>query len=97
MTTQLRIYTINKGKLRQFAQEWRENVYSLRLDFGYRIDGAWLVEENNQFVWQVSYAGPESWTSMEEAYYKSAARKAMEPNPARLIARAEEYFVESVL
>jgi hypothetical protein len=97
LSRQLRIYTINKGSLRQFAAEWKEQVYPLRLQHGYQIDGAWLIAENNQFVWQLSYDGPESWQAMEDAYYSSAARKAMEPNPARLIARVEEYFVEEVL
>ena len=39
MTTQLRIYTINRGELEQFAREWREKVAPLREGHGYEIDG----------------------------------------------------------
>jgi hypothetical protein len=94
MAEQLRIYTINRGELRNFADEWREKIRPLRLDLGFQIGGAWLVEETNQFVWLLSYDGPDSWAARDAAYYSSPQRQAMEPNPARLIARVEEYFVE---
>lgn len=97
MPTQLRIYTINRGKLHQFAKEWREQVHPLRIEHGFQIAGAWKIEGTNQFAWLVSYNGPEDWDAKEAAYYASASRHALDPNPARLIARAEEYFVESVL
>lgn len=97
MTTQLRIYTINRGKLGQFAREWREKVAPLRLEHGFAIDGAWMMADTNQFVWFLRYEGPADWAAKEAAYYASAGRMGMEPNPARLIARAEERFVEKVL
>jgi hypothetical protein len=97
VTTQLRIYTINRGRLFQFAEEWQEKIRPLRQELGFRIDGAWLLEETNQFVWLLSYDGPEAWATLDNAYYASPKRLAMDPNPARLIARAEEYFTESVL
>ncbi len=97
MTVQLRLYTINQGRLRQFAEEWKANVLPLRLEHGFRVHGAWIIEETNQFAWLVGYDGPESWEAKESAYYASADRKAMAPNPARLIARPVQYFVESIL
>ena len=97
MATQLRIYTINRGQLHQFAKEWREKIRPLRLELGFQVDGAWLLEETNQFVWLLTYEGPESWETKDSAYYASPDRRKMEPNPARLIARVEEYFVESAV
>ena len=97
MTTQLRLYTINRGSLDLFAKEWKEQVLPLRIEHGFRIDGAWIIEETNQFAWLISHEGPESWEVRESAYYASAERKAMEPNPARLITRAEEHFIENIL
>jgi hypothetical protein len=96
MATQLRIYTINRGQLQQFAREWQEKILPLRLKLGFTVDGAWLVEAQNQFVWLLSYHGPEKWDNMDRAYYESEERQAMSPDPARLIARAEEYFARSV-
>ncbi len=97
MTVQLRLYTINSGRLRQFAEEWKANVLPLRLEHGFRVHGAWIIEETNQFAWLIGYDGPESWEAKESAYYASRKRKAMAPDPARLIARPEQYFVESIL
>ena len=97
MATQLRVYTINRGSLEQFAEEWKEKVYPLRLEHGFLIHGAWMMEESNQFIWLISYDGDESWEEKEKAYYSSADRSGMDPNPARLIARPEQSFVESVL
>jgi hypothetical protein len=37
MTTQLRIFTINKGRMDGFVQAWKAGVYPLRLKHGYRI------------------------------------------------------------
>ena len=97
MPTQLRLYTIDQGRLCQFAEEWKANVLPLRLEHGSRVHGAWIIEETNQFAWLIGYEGSESWEAKENAYYASAARKAIEPNPARLIARPERYFVETIL
>ena len=97
MPTQLRLYTINRDHLQQFAAEWKEKVLPLRLEHGFQIHAAGTIEATNQFFWLISYAGSESWESKEEAYYSSSERKAMDPNPARLIARSEHHFVENIL
>ena len=97
MTIQLRMYTINRGGLHLFAKEWKEIVLPLRIEHGFRIHGAWTIEETNQFAWLISYEGRESWEAKESAYYSSVNRKAMEPNPARLISRSEQYYVDSIL
>lgn len=96
-TTQLRLYTIRQGSLRQFAEEWRAQVLPLRLVQGFRVEGAWLVEETSLFAWLLSHDGPEGWDVADRAYYDSPARKAMDPDPARLIERAEERFVKAVI
>ena len=97
MTAQLRIYTINRGELQQFAEEWKEKVYPLRIEYGFAIQGAWTIESTNQFVWLISYEGDEDWQTQEAAYYSSAERESMDPNPARLIARPEHFEVERVM
>ncbi len=97
MTTQLRIYTINRGSLHLFAKEWEEKVLPLRIEHGFQIHGAWTIEDTNQFAWLISWEGQESWDAKENAYYSSTNRRSMEPNPARLISRQEQYDVESVL
>lgn len=97
MSTQLQIYTINRGRLHQFADEWKAQVLPLRIKHGFKVHDAWTIEESNQFAWLISYDGDKSWESKEKAYYSSPEREAMNPNPARLIARTEQDFVKSIM
>ncbi|GFE62845.1 NIPSNAP family protein [Geobacter sp. AOG2] len=97
MREQIRIYTINKGCLHQFVEEWRGKIRPLREKLGFRIIGAWAVEATNQFVWVQRYEGDKNWEEQDQAYFASDERRAMEPDPARLIARMEQYFAEPVL
>jgi hypothetical protein len=96
MPVQLRIYTINRGALREFAQEWQAKIRPLRVTFGFQVLGAWTVEATNQFVWLLAYDGPESWQAKDTAYYQSEQRRTIVPDPARHIARIEYHFVEPV-
>jgi len=96
-THQLRVYTINKGRLDDFIKGWREHVYPLRQQQGYKIPFAYAIRATNQFVWLVSYDGPETWEAKEKAYYSSSARKYVKPDPADLIARPEQLLAEPVI
>lgn len=96
MKHQLRIYTINHGMLDEFAQLWRKSVYPLRIKVGFQVTGAWVNREINQFVWILSYDGPQTWEEANNAYYASPERKALNPDPAQFIARMETYFIEDV-
>ena len=93
MQIQLRIYTINRGALQSFATEWAEKVAPLRSKVGFQVLGAWTVEATNQFVWLLGYDGTETWEFKDNVYYQSQERRAMNPDPARHIARIEQYFV----
>ncbi len=97
MPYQLRIYTINHGKLEAFTKAWQAGVYPLRQAHGFEIPGAWAIEETNQFIWYIGYEGEEEWDMKERTYYASAARQAMDPDPAQWIARAEHYFVKTII
>jgi hypothetical protein len=96
MTLQLRRYTINKGRLDDFIAAWKKGVYPLRQRHGFRIEGAWVIRERNEFVWLMSYDG-DDWEAKDKAYYASPERAALEPDPAQWIARTEHWFVASVL
>ena len=97
MPSQLRIYTINRGKLDDFVTAWRAGVYPLRQRFGFTIDAAWVIGERNEFVWVLTYDGPEEWQAREAAYYASPERAALDPDPAQYIARAEQWFISPIL
>ncbi len=97
MTIQLRTYTIRPGSMEQWVIEWKEQVKPLREKLGFAIQGAWTVPETSQFVWIMAYNGPKKWEDLDAAYFTAPERKAMDPNPARLIEKMEERFIAPVL
>jgi hypothetical protein len=94
---QLRLYTINRGRLDDFAAAWRSGVYPLRTRMGYRIPFAAKIPATNQFVWLIAYDGPETFEKKEQEYYASSARTGMTPDPAQLIARPDTWPVTPVV
>lgn len=96
--TQLRIYTINRGRLDDFVAAWQRGIYPLRQRLGFRIDGAWAIRDRNEFVWILSLEGTEEeWRARDAAYYASPERVALDPDPAQWIAQVNQWFVEPVL
>jgi hypothetical protein len=96
MPTQIHIYTINRGALDAFATEWRDQIKPLRAKFGFHVSGGWKITETNQFVWFLSRDDSEDWDTQNQAFYQSDERRSLDPDPARHIARAEQYFVDGV-
>ena len=80
-TTQLRTYLVRDGLLDDWVQRWREDIVPLRLELGFEIGGAWVDRERDQFVWLVSYDGPETFAERNALYWASHARKAMNLDP----------------
>ena len=86
MATQLRDYRIRSGELDRFAAEWSAGVAPLRRRVGFAIPAAWTVPDEDRFIWLLEHAG--NWARFEEAdaaYYASPERRALDPDPARLI------------
>ena len=93
MVSQLRIFTINRGKMDQFIEAWLQGVYPLRLKHGFTIEHAWVTRERNEFLWILSYDGPEDWESKDAAYYASEERNILDPDPRQYIAKSERRFI----
>jgi NIPSNAP len=96
-TTQVRIFTINKGKMNEFLSAWQKGVYPLRIKNGFKIEGAWVVQEKNKFIWILSYDGPDGFEAKDSAYYASQGRTTLKPDPVDYIADSEKYFIDSAL
>ena len=97
MVSQLRIFTINRGRMDEFIEAWLEGVYPLRRAHGFTIENAWVTEDRNQFLWILSYDGPEEWESKDTAYYASEERNVLDPDPRQYIARSERRFITPVV
>lgn len=94
MEYELRVYTIKPGRLDQFVEEWRAQVLPLRRRLGFDVRGAWTVPEEDLFVWLV---GADELARRDAAYYESAERAALEPDPARLVAVPRHWRLKPVL
>jgi NIPSNAP len=91
---QLRDYRVKTEELDEWLAEWREQVYPLRLASGFEVVGAWIAREQNRFVWII---GHDDLQAANDAYYASPDRAAMDPDPARHLARVEETRLERIL
>ena len=96
MTAQLRRYRIQPGQAGQFAQEWRAGVAPLHERHGFRVRG-WLVEDSDEFVWLLEHDDRAAFDRADAAYYASAERTSMTPDPARLVDEARTDWVTVVL
>ena len=90
MQWQLRIYRAKDGELDAFVQEWRERVLPLRRAKGFEVLGPW-VSDDDRFVWII---GHENLQASDEAYYASAERAAINPDPARHLTETEHVQLE---
>jgi hypothetical protein len=93
-TTQLRTYTVREGLLDEWVERWRAEIVPLRLELGFAIGGAWIDRERNQFVWLISYVGPEAFAERNAMYWASPARKAMDLDPNDYLLHTEDRTVE---
>jgi hypothetical protein len=93
----LRLYKIEPGCMDQWVEEWRAHIRPLREQHGFEVGGAWVAEQASTFVWLLGYAGPDGWDVADAAYYDSAERAAIEPDPARFIVEPQELAVRAVL
>jgi heme-degrading monooxygenase HmoA len=84
MEYQLRMYQMKPGRLDLFVEEWQRLVLTLRRAKGFQVVGAWRGEDDESFVWIVGFDG--DFAQADAAYYASAERAALDPDPARHIA-----------
>ncbi|MEE8518880.1 MAG: NIPSNAP family protein [Dehalococcoidia bacterium] len=56
MISQLRIYTINRGMMDQWVKVFTETLIPMQEKHGIKIDGMWVNEGRNQFIWIRSFA-----------------------------------------
>ena len=96
MVAQLRMYQSKAGELDAFIQEWQARIVPLRRSFGFKVEGAWCRREADEFVWIISYDGPEGFEARDAAYYASAERKAVSPDPARHLTHIDTRVMTAV-
>jgi hypothetical protein len=96
MDAQLRVYTVKPGELAEWLEEWRSHIAPLRERLGFRVVGPWIDEQASTFVWLLEYDGDEGFAAADERYYASDERRALDPDPARHLARIEKQLLRRV-
>jgi hypothetical protein len=95
-TVQLRRYKVAAGRMEQWLAEWRDRVRPLREAHGFKVLGAWAVEESGEFVWVIAYDGEGTFAEADAAYYGSPERAALDPDPARHLEEVRADLVREV-
>lgn len=82
MEYQLRIYEVKDGQMEAFLGVFPA-VVEARRAVGFEVLGAWTIPEKNQFIWIVG--AEHGIEATAERYYASEQRRAIEPEPAKLL------------
>ena len=89
---------IADGHLEEFVAAWLKGVLPLRARFGFRIEGAWTVASERRFVWILAHDAPqEEWQALNDAYYASPERAAIDPDPAQWVEEQRHSFLQQIL
>jgi hypothetical protein len=91
MQWELRLYRAKPGELDDFVLEWSHHVLPLRRAHGFEVLGPWITDDE-RFVWII---GHDDLATADAAYYASAERAAIEPDPARHLAETEHVVMVS--
>ena len=96
MYAELRVYTVKPGAMDAWVREWLEHVVPLRRELGFSIPAAWIVEEEDRFVWLLEYDG-DDFEAANGAYYDAPQRRAIDPEPTRHLEHTEHWPLRPVL
>jgi hypothetical protein len=96
MIAEIRIYTMNRGKLDEFVKLWNEKLAPIHAKYGLKILGAWVNRPQNEFVWVRVFENEEDRQAKTKAYFDSPERKALGDAPQQLEAKIEVRVVEDV-
>lgn len=83
MISELRVYTVRDGAMREFAELFTTQVVPLRRRFGFVVEGVWADEDLNTFAWVVGHEAPDGWDAALAPY--TAARVEIQPDPVSFL------------
>ena len=96
MISQLRMYTVNRGMMDQWVKYFTENLVSMQEKYGIKIDGMWVNESKDQFIWIRSFADAEDVKAKEAAFYASPEWNAVVDTARSHLARLDVHTMEPV-
>ena len=97
MVSQLRIYTINNGKMDEWLKVFEEQLRPIHTKYGIPVERTWVNDERTEFIWVRNFDSVEDLEKKTTAYVTSPERKALGAMPGSLIAKTEVRVIEPVL
>ena len=97
MINQLRTYTVNRGMMDQWVELFNDKLVGIQAKYGISVDGAWVNEDSNLFIWIRSFADAEEVTAKEAAFYASPEWNEVVDHARSHLARIHVETMNSVL
>lgn len=97
MVSQLRIYTINNGKMDEWLKVFEEQLRPIHTKYGIPVERTWVNDERTEFIWVRNFDSVEDMEKKTTTYVTSPERKALGAMPGSLIAKTEVRVIEPVL
>jgi len=97
MEHQVRIVKISPGKMDDFVAAWTANVGRLRRRHGFTLEGTWIIEDTNEFVWVLGYDGDGTFAEAEKRYFESAERIDVGDVPPEFVIEARAHMARKVV
>ena len=85
MEFQIRRYKIVPGTMDEFIELFNTQLVPIRERYGFKLQSYWRLDETHEFMWIVSYEGPEGFEAADAAYYSSPERDQVSPHPLDFI------------
>jgi hypothetical protein len=95
MYAQLRVYTVNRGKMDDWVRWFNDKLTPVAKQAGHTILGPWVNEAKTEFVWIRAYDSADDAKAKDERFYSSAGWKALAPEAGAFIAKAEVTVMNS--
>jgi len=92
---------VTEARWNQNAKDWRlflqlGRIYAAHTATSRIVATTATLPYGERFAWIIRYAGPKTWEEADAAYYAAPERTAMQPDPARHIARSESWLIRPV-
>ncbi len=97
MTSQLRMYTINRGMMDEWVKLFTETIVPMQEKHGIKIEGMWVSEDSTQFIWIRSFTNLEDMNAKTAAFSGSSEWNAVMDHALSHIAREVVQTMEPAL
>jgi hypothetical protein len=97
MIYQLRTYTVNRGMMDGWVDLFNDKLVPIQNQYGISIDGMWVNEAKDLFIWIRSFNDPEDVIVKEAAFYASPEWNEIVDHARSHLARIEVETMTNVM